>query len=158
MARRRAATQRPRRMSAVIRINELSRGRFAREMTFSMAAQPVASSSYYDGRSISKPFAAIIIRPAAVEFDVPSRLSAQESNGHPSTACGGRWPGLSPGHDGNRSPGHDGNGESRSTAPGIRTAAAPRTAWIRKSPDAGADRRRRVVTLRRWRPPRRGRC
>jgi hypothetical protein len=43
--------------------------------------------------------------PAAVEFDVPSRLSAQASNGHPSTTCGGRWPGLSPGHDG--------NGESR---------------------------------------------
>src|SRR5476651_849142 len=55
--------------------------------------------------------------PAAVEFDVPSRLSAQASNGHPSNTCGGRWPGLSPGHDG--------KGESRSTAAGI-TAWTPR--------------------------------
>ena len=34
--------------------------------------------------------------PAAVEIDVPSRLSAQASKGHPSTMCGSRWPGLSP--------------------------------------------------------------
>jgi hypothetical protein len=47
----------------------------------------------------------------AVEIDVPSRLSAQASNRHPSTTCGGRWPGLSPGHDG--------NGEPKSTAGGI---------------------------------------
>jgi hypothetical protein len=51
--------------------------------------------------------------PAAAEFDVPSRLSAQAGNGHSSTTCGRRWPGLSPGHDG--------NGESRSTALGIMT-------------------------------------
>src|SRR5476649_2246481 len=38
-------------------------------------------------------------------------MSAQASKGHPSTTCGGRWPGLAPGHDG--------NGESRSTAPDI---------------------------------------
>jgi hypothetical protein len=63
-----------------------------------------------ENQSRSLTTAAVI--PAAVEVDVPSRLSAQASNGHPSTTCGGRWPGLSPGHDG--------NGESRSTAPGIR--------------------------------------
>jgi uncharacterized DUF497 family protein len=53
--------------------------------------------------------------PGAVEIDVSSRLSGQASNGHPSTTCGSRWPGLSPGHDG--------NGESRSTAPGVTIAA-----------------------------------
>jgi hypothetical protein len=52
-----------------------------------------------------------LLLPAAVEFDLPSRLSAQAGNGHPSTTCGGRWPGLSPGHDGNE--------ESRSTAADI---------------------------------------
>src|SRR5450432_860107 len=85
------------------------------------------------------------LMPGAVEIDVPSWLSVQSSNGHPSTMCGSRWPGLSPGHDGNR--------ESRSTAVGIiiesvrdrpknpaRIPVAPSLRWHRRTghgPDTG---------------------
>jgi hypothetical protein len=94
----------PRLRASVVKISELS----------NRPAAPVCRRGFRQPDATRKhpvhPIALLI--PAAVEFDVPSRLSAQASNGHPSTTCGGRWPGLSPGHDG--------NGESRSTAPGIK--------------------------------------